>query len=198
MSILINNNVSLYGAYTHDSKKVSDSGKSEEETLEEYKYRIRQEIDKIPFDSSHRKITETLVISEEGYQAMKEDPEYEKWVFEHIKENRSVNLSIMTNRKDYLSGTDYEYIGATKEECWGEGYNNWDYSKDSSAKKSKKEKAAYDATDYTELWQNARYRRECNREERDKEYFSGKNEITQLNRRLADTCYKENFLFEND
>lgn len=108
-----------------------------ESTLEEYKEYIDGVIAKIPFHPSHRKITEYLHISDEGYQAMKNDPEYEQWVLDHIRENRSVNMSLMTGNPNYISGTDYVFIGATKEECHGEGYNNW---KDDGAEERRAEK----------------------------------------------------------
>lgn len=199
MSMIIENNQIVYGASTYGKKNVSNIEKNSVETLEEYKGRILQEINKIPFHSSHKKIKETLVISEEGYQAMKDDPEYEKWVLEHIRENRSVNMSIMTNRKDYISGTDYEYIGATKEECWGKGYNEWNSSKNSSGSsaKGKKELNIFnDSTNYIELWEQAREKRAFVQEERNKEYFSHKRELVQMNAKLVEKCYNKNFLFE--
>lgn len=94
-------------------------------TLEEYKKYINDRISKIPFHPSHSKITEYLSISDEGYQAMMEDVEYEKWVLGYIQENRSVNMSLMTGNPNYKSGTDYVFIGATKEECRGAGFNEW-------------------------------------------------------------------------
>ncbi len=200
MSVLLESNWVAGRFREYSSKNVSGSVENDVETLEEYKCRIRQEIDKISFHPSHKKITETLVISEEGYQAMKDDPEYEKWVLGYIRENRSVNMSIMTSKKEYISGTDYEYIGATKEECRGEGYNEWDYSEDfsgSSTKKNKKSDISGDSTDYMEFWEQMWYKRAYAREERNKEYFAHKSELEQMNRKLADKCYKDNFVFQN-
>lgn len=118
--------ISPYNRVSGTVSGKSATGKSVKDMeLAEYKKYIDNKINQIPFHTSHRKITETLVISEEGYQAMKDDPEYEKWVLEHIRENRSVNMSLMTGRNDYLSGTDYEYIGATKDQCYGYGSNCW-------------------------------------------------------------------------
>ncbi len=200
MSVLLESNWGAGRVYAYNSKNISDTVENDVETLEEYKCRIRREIDKIPSHPSHKKIAETLVISEEGYQAMKDDPEYEKWVLGYIRENRSVNMSMMTNKKEYISGTDYEYIGATKEECRGEGYNEWDYSEDSSsssAKKNRKANIMNDSTDYMEFWEQMWYKRTYEREERNEEYFAHKNELEQMNRKLADKCYKDNFIFQN-
>lgn len=110
MSVLLASNWVAGRFREYSSKNVSGSVENDVETLEEYKCRIRQEIDKISFHPSHKKITETLVISEEGYQTMKDDPEYEKWVLGYIRENRSVNMSIMTSKKEYISGDSTDYM----------------------------------------------------------------------------------------
>lgn len=194
-----------YTNSTHNSK-VSKAEKSRlvqnatntEESLENYKARVREEIDKIPFHSSHKKDAETLVISDEAYQAMKDDPEYEQWVCMHIRENRSVDMSMMTNRADYLSGSDYEYIGATKEECWGQCYNEWDYSKDATSslgKKSKKVDPFSDNIDYEKLWEQARLERNRIQEEHDEAYFSHKDELVRINQKLAARSYEKNLVY---
>lgn len=172
------NSITSNFSYTGNTVKTSTSNKTKDstadtETIEEYKSRINSEIDKIPFHSSHRKDIETLVISEEGYQAMKNDSEYEKWVLSHIRENRSVNLSMMTNRSDYISGTDYEYIGASKEECYGQSYNNWDYSKNpTSSTKQKSKFKSQSKVDYSDIYEESRQRREVFAKQRDEAYFT--------------------------
>lgn len=162
----------MYSNYDKSYKNVSNHSNSNSQ--QEYKERIDAEIAKIPFHSSHRKDTEYLTISDEAYAAMEADPEYEQWVLQHIRENRGVNLSMMTNRSDYLSGTDYEYIGATKEECHGESYNQWDHSKDTShgsSKKVNKKKDLFDTSvDYQERLQQAAMERKQQTQERNEEY----------------------------
>lgn len=201
MSMLVGNNQIPYEVYRNNNKDVSSIGQKSEETMEEYKKRINQEIENIPFHSSHKKIKETLVISEEGYQAMKDNKEYEKWVLEHIRENRSVDMSLMTRNKEYISGTDYEFIGGSIHECWGRGDDVWDFSNDpsgSAMKKKKKSNNSNDSYNPNEIWEQAKYRRACIQEERDKEYFLHKRELTQMNYRLAEKCYDKNFLFESN
>ena len=60
------------------SNKTTEVKSTQDMTIEEYKAYIDDKISKIPFHVSHRKIKEYLTISDEGYWAMKEDPEYEK------------------------------------------------------------------------------------------------------------------------
>ncbi len=146
-----------------------------EMTLEEYKNYIDGKIARIPFHPSHRRITEYLTISEEGYIAMKNDPEYEEWVLSHIRENRSVDMSFMTCRSDFLSGTDYEFIGAEKEKCRGESYNNWD-----RRGKKREEKEAEVKRE------RERRLRKARKKAMDKQYFLKQQEIKALYDQMAE------------
>lgn len=176
-------NVSTAKTYDYQSvlqKKLLDStpaGKSTQEmTLMEYEDYINDKISRIPFHYSHRRIKEYLTISEEGYIAMKNDPEYEAWVLEHIRENRSVDMSFMTNNPNYISGVDYEFIGASKEECHGEGYNNWDHEtkrkqdNEEAARKREREKAL----------------KKARKKALDKQYFLKQQGLKDLYERMAD------------
>ena len=56
-------------------------------TLEEYKKYISGKIYQIPSDPSARLDTVQVRISDEGFAAMKQDPEYEAWVLDTVKGN---------------------------------------------------------------------------------------------------------------
>lgn len=60
---------------------------TEEMTMAEYKSYIADLIDSIPVDPTHAKDDMCINISEEGWETMKDDPEYESWVIGHIKAN---------------------------------------------------------------------------------------------------------------
>lgn len=157
------------------SNKTTEVKSTQDMTMEEYKAYIDDKISKIPFHISHRKIKEYLTISDEGYRAMKEDPEYEKWVLNHIRENRSVDMSFMTNNPSYLSGEDYEFIGGTKESCHGEGYNNWD----NRIKKKCQDKEA------ERKRQREKQIRKARKKALDKQYFLKQEGIRDLYKRIA-------------
>ncbi len=61
-------------------------------TKDEYKRFFTALMDSIPFDYSQRNCTEFWSITEEGWEQMKNDPEYEAWVLGYTVENRSVRL----------------------------------------------------------------------------------------------------------
>ncbi len=54
-------------------------------TLEEYKQYIYQKISMIPMHPSQAMRSVSIHISDEGFEAMQKDPEYEKWVMDTLK-----------------------------------------------------------------------------------------------------------------
>ncbi len=54
-------------------------------TMEEYKQYIAQKIRQFPVHPSRRNEYISVTISEEGYAAMKADPEYEAWVLNDLR-----------------------------------------------------------------------------------------------------------------
>lgn len=85
-----------------------------EMTMEQYKQYIAQKIKQIPVHPSRRNDCISVNISEEGYQAMKNDPEYEAWVLDNLRSVFSQpNFSFSGSTKTYID----IYIGATEDEC---------------------------------------------------------------------------------
>lgn len=93
-------------------------------TMEEYKQYIHDKISEIPMHSSHMNDFTSVNISEAGFEAMKNDPEYEKWVLDELRTGFAYN--------NPWGGTGAHYVvlhfGATKAESHGEswyaGYQN--------------------------------------------------------------------------
>ena len=88
-----------------------------EMTMEEYKRYISQQIRQIPIHPSRRQENISVVISEEGYAAMKNDPEYEAWVLDALRE-------FYSRPGGYFGSADKVYtsiyIGGTKEESYAQ------------------------------------------------------------------------------
>ncbi len=83
-------------------------------TMEEYKQYIAKKIREIPVHPSRRQEYISVTISEEGYAAMKNDPEYEAWVLNDLRETLSQpGFFFGSGDKVYRN----LYYGATKEEC---------------------------------------------------------------------------------
>lgn len=103
-----------YFGFTYDS---SISNKSKEEmTTDEYKQWFINEMSKMPVSSwfSSSFSSGSLVIKEEAFERMKNDPEYEKYVLNRIRSMYSVSsLPVGPNN------VCYEVIGASPEECYG-------------------------------------------------------------------------------
>lgn len=85
----------------------------QEMSMEEYKQYIAQKIRQIPIHPSRRNEYVSVNISEEGYAAMKNDPEYQTWVLNNLRSALSQpGFCFGSGDKVY---TDI-YYGATKEE----------------------------------------------------------------------------------
>lgn len=94
-------------------------------TMVEYKQYIYNKISQIPMHPTRAGESISVTISEAGFEAMKNDPEYEAWVLN--------DLQVGWSQPDKWSGIcggafSTIYYGASKEEChaemWSAGYNN--------------------------------------------------------------------------
>lgn len=96
------------------SASTQDELDPREMSMEEYKQHIARKIRQIPIHPSRRDEYISVTISEEGYAAMKNDPEYEAWVLN--------DLRCAWSRPSFCFGGGdrvYTHIhyGATQEEC---------------------------------------------------------------------------------
>lgn len=85
-------------------------------SMGEYKEYIYDKISRIPLNPSQSGWIWNIEITEEGFEAMKNNPEYETYVLDTIRTNfsffdvwHSKNWSVL-------------HFGATKEECYGQSY----------------------------------------------------------------------------
>ena len=112
------------------TQHLSEIGKAEavstkDMTMEEYKQYIHGKISQIPMHPSRMSESISINISEAGFEAMKNDPEYEAWVLNDLRTGWA-----QPDRWAGICGGAYStiYYGATKEEChaemWSAGYQN--------------------------------------------------------------------------
>ncbi|MBD5547221.1 MAG: hypothetical protein HDQ97_07470 [Lachnospiraceae bacterium] len=103
-----------YSGFTYDS---SISNKSKDEmTMDEYKQWFMNEISQMPVSGWVRSTFSSgaIVIKEEAFEAMRSDPEYEKYVLNRVRSACSVQgLPVGSNH------IGYDVIGASPEECYG-------------------------------------------------------------------------------
>lgn len=94
-------------------------------TLAEYKQYIYQRISRIPMHPSQAMRSVSVHISDEGFEAMQRDPEYERWVLDTLKADFAYNDPWAS-----VCGESFTIhrFGATKEEyrgdSWYTGYRN--------------------------------------------------------------------------
>lgn len=88
-------------------------------TMEEYKEYISDRLSRIPMHPSQMQNSVAIHISDAGFEAMKNDPEYEEWVMEWLGKDFAFH-----DPWSGICGGHYvvHYIGAAKEEYRGEGW----------------------------------------------------------------------------
>ncbi len=85
---------------------------TESMSMTEYKMYIYNIISELAFDTSESRDFIAVNISEAGFEAMKNDPEYEKWVLSKVAEDY-FSFNMWGNRQSVRYGI--KYFGATKE-----------------------------------------------------------------------------------
>lgn len=88
-------------------------------TMEEYKEYISDRLSRIPMHPSQMQNSVAIQVSEAGFEAMKNDPEYEEWVIGWLEKDFAFN-----DPWSGICGGHYvvHYIGATKEEYRGQSW----------------------------------------------------------------------------
>lgn len=109
--------------------KLVEKGEEGKETkamsMAEYKLYIYDKIGALPVHSSNISDSISVRISDEGFEAMKNDPEYERWVLDCLK----INFQTPDPWSNMCGGKFVVFhFGATKEEChvesWRLGFRN--------------------------------------------------------------------------
>lgn len=94
---------------------------AKELTLEEYKQYIHEKISQIPVSPSQMDSSFSVHISDAGFEAMKADPEYEKWVLDTLK----CSFGFQNPWAGICGGSFVVHrFGATKEEYSGQSWNS--------------------------------------------------------------------------
>ena len=88
-------------------------------SLEDYKQYIWEKISNLPMSASSQMQSISIQITDEGFDAMKNDPEYEMWVLDTLAQNFRFE-----NPWTAMCGGGYavHHFGATKEQYHGESW----------------------------------------------------------------------------
>lgn len=89
--------------------------------MDEYKQFFTGLMDSIPYDASQKNEHEVWSITEDGWEQMKNDPDYEAWVLGYTVENRSVN-NPFSSMPGYTPSYCTEHFGASIDEHLGQSF----------------------------------------------------------------------------
>ena len=121
---VVSDNLSAdYGSYEEmlQSAKAqinAENKSTAEMTMDEYKDYINNKLQSLIRDATRYQDSETVVISDAGFAAMKADSEYEAWVIETVQKNLSARNYLYGIVKNSASICVHQF-GATKEEYRG-------------------------------------------------------------------------------
>ena len=112
------------------AEKTAESGEAaavktiskEDMTMEEYKQYISDKISSFPFHPSKASESYAINISDAGFEAMKNDPEYEKWVLDDLKTCFAMPVPSWYQAMGGPSTYTIVNYGATKEEFSGQKF----------------------------------------------------------------------------
>lgn len=112
-------------AQVTDTVEISAAGAAEavsraDMTMEEYKQSIYNQISAFPIHPSHPLDQYSINISDAGFQAMKDDPDYEKWVLNNIKDDMAYPAPAWYTAIGGPPACCILNFGATKEERSGQ------------------------------------------------------------------------------
>ena len=88
-------------------------------SMETYQQTIREKISQMPLSATRQMESISIQISDAAFERMKNDPDYEAWVLNDLREALS-----QSNPWVATTGGGYSvfYIGETKEQCHAEGW----------------------------------------------------------------------------
>lgn len=98
----------------------TDRTDTEKMSMTEYQLYIQSKISKLTSGSYRGDGYAAVFISDEGFEAMKNDPEYERWVLNLIKSGSYSNSCGRSGEKHYSA----YFIGASKEETHSEHWSD--------------------------------------------------------------------------
>ena len=131
----INNTLSAqYSSYDEilqaAKEQIAKSEKSTDDmTMDEYKEYINDKLQSMKRDLTRYQDVETVIISDSGFEAMKNDSEYEAWVLDTVQKNLSFPNYLHGIVKNSTHIAVHQF-GATKEEYRGQSYSTNNEKKD--------------------------------------------------------------------
>lgn len=95
---------------------------TEDMSMAEYQAYFFAMLDTIPYDYTQMNNTTTISISDEGWEQMRKDPDYEAWILGYFVEDRSVHNPFF-GWGDNEGSIIFERFGASIEEHRGDGFS---------------------------------------------------------------------------
>jgi len=122
------------------SESVSETKSTADMTMDEYKAYLGEKLSAIPFHPNRYNDEESFVITDAGWERLKNDPEYEKWLLDGLAIGRASYPPLLALDPGGLYCV--HHIGATKEEYHGTSWSkDYGFGSAEAARKQFEEKS---------------------------------------------------------
>ncbi|MBR1553244.1 MAG: hypothetical protein IJ631_04445 [Schwartzia sp.] len=144
-------------------------------TMDEYKAYLSEKLAAIPWHPNRYNDEESITITDAGWERLKNDPEYEKWLLDHITTDRSFYSPLLGTGGTYCTRT----IGATKEE-----YQGWSWSKQYGFGSAAKSRSVFEEKS-KDSQMKIRAKKKKLQAEAEEKYYAEKRMLEKMSEQLA-------------
>lgn len=160
---------------TDESQSVTETKSTAEMTMDEYKAYLEEKLAAIPWHPNRYNDEESITITDVGWERLKNDPEYEKWLLDYVATDRSFYSPLLGTGGTYCT----RHIGATKEE-----YDGWSWSKQYGFGSAAKSRSVFEEKSKDSQMQ-MRAKKKKIQAELEEKYYAEKRMLEKMSEQLA-------------
>ena len=162
---------------TQETAAATETKSTADMTMDEYKAYLEEKIAAIPWHPNRYNDEESITITDAGWERLKNDPEYEKWLLDGIATNRSYWNPIFSLRPGGTYCT--HHIGATEEE-----YDGWSWSKEHGFGSAAKSRSMFEEKS-KDSQMKMRAQKKKQMAEAEEKYYAQKRMLEKMSEQLA-------------
>lgn len=157
------------------TETVAETKSTAEMTMDEYKTYLEKKFAAIPWHPNRYNDEESITITDAGWERLKNDPEYEKWLLDHVTTDRAYYSPLLGTGGTYCT----RHIGATKEE-----YDGWSWSKQYGFGSAEKSRSMFEEKS-KDSQMKMRAQRKKQIAEAEEKYYAQKRMLEKMSEQLA-------------
>ena len=160
---------------TQETAAATETKSTAEMTMDEYKAYLSEKLAAIPWHPNRYNDEESITITDAGWERLKNDPEYEKWLLNHVTTDRAYYSPLLGTGGTYCT----RHIGATEEE-----YEGWSWSKQYGFGSAEKSRSMFEEKS-KDSQMKMRAQRKKQIAEAEEKYYAQKRMLEKMSEQLA-------------